>query len=316
MELRIIPRAEWGAKHAAGCTRAPLPVSYTYLHHSVTMAPDLLPPWDDDYAAVRRLEQIGQDRFACGISYTWVVTPAGLIFEGHGVDRQGTHTGGMNDSARAVVVVGDYRQRRLTEAQVVAIAWLLQHAAERRWVASARLTGGHRDAPGAQTQCPGDAAMADLPRINQLAAGPPISATEGFLMSLTQSEQQFVLTAARRTMGMMRQRYYVLRNGRPVEVGPGEPGAIPCSVLDSLDGAYLVDVIVQQAAAVIAATRGDSPEVVADLIAARTGATVASVVQTTMLPAVAEVVRESLGADNADLADAIVTEIGRRVADS
>src|SRR3546814_18712846 len=85
----IITRPEWGARYANGFGLRTIGDLDVYLHHSVTIAPDLLPPFTDDYAAVRTLEAIGQSRFGRGISYHFPVTPAGLVFEGLGIDRIG-----------------------------------------------------------------------------------------------------------------------------------------------------------------------------------------------------------------------------------
>lgn len=180
--LTIISRARWGARHDRGFGPAALPALEVWLHHSVTIAPDLV--WidadrdgveDDEERAMRLLEQIGEDRFGGGISYTFAVMPSGRIYEGHGVDREGAHLAHRNGIARSVVLVGDYRRRPPTDAQVRSVAWLLQHGKRRGWWRHDRLAGGHRQAPAASTECPGDAALATIPRISQLAAGSPIT---------------------------------------------------------------------------------------------------------------------------------------------
>jgi len=168
--MRIISRSEWGARHGDGFAPAPLPASEVWLHHSVTVAPDLVPPFDDEYAAMRTLERIGQDRFGGGISYTWAAMPSGRIYQGHSVDRRGAHTGGRNSIARAVVLVGNYENQVTTAAQREAVVDLLTHAREQGWIRQARLDGGHRDAPGAATACPGRHGMAAIGDINRRAA--------------------------------------------------------------------------------------------------------------------------------------------------
>lgn len=168
MTDRIITRAEWGARYANGQAAAPVPADETWLHHSVTIAPDLVPPFDDDYAAVRRLEDIGQQRFGAGISYTFPITPAGLIFEGHSIGRRGTHTGGRNTRARAICFVGNYEANQPTDAQIEAAAWLLAHGFLAGWWKAADLTGGHRDVRS--TSCPGRYAYAAMGRIDARAA--------------------------------------------------------------------------------------------------------------------------------------------------
>lgn len=167
--MEIITRSGWGARYSDGFAAAPLPASEVWLHHSVTAAPDLLPPFDDDDVAIRRLEQIGQERFGGGISYTFAVTPVGRIYQGHSVDREGAHTKGRNRVARAIVLVGNYEIGPPTSAQVQAVAQLLRHGHRQDWWRRPQLDGGHRDAPGAQTDCPGRHAEAAIAEINRLA---------------------------------------------------------------------------------------------------------------------------------------------------
>lgn len=183
--MEIISRARWGARHDRGFGPAPLPAAEVWLHHSVTLAPDLV--WidadrdgveDDEERAMRTLEDIGEQRFGGGISYTFAVMPSGRIYEGHGVDRQGAHTANRNDIARAIVLVGNYDTHKPTEAQVYAAARLLRHGHTTGWWRHPRLNGGHQQAPGASTACPGQHAMAVIDTINHLAAGPPITEKE------------------------------------------------------------------------------------------------------------------------------------------
>lgn len=167
--MRIIPRSEWGARYARGFGPAPLPASEVWLHHSVTAAPDVVPPFDDDDAAVRLLESIGQQRFGGGISYTFAITPSGRVYEGHGVDRRGAHTGGRNSISRAICLIGNYDVTQPTAVQLDAVVALLQQGQDQGWWRSARLSGGHRDAPGASTSCPGRFAEAAISTINNRA---------------------------------------------------------------------------------------------------------------------------------------------------
>ncbi len=190
--MQIISRATWGARHDRGFRAAPLPALRVWLHHSVTIAPDLV--WadvdgdhtdDDEERAMRTLEDIGEQRFGGGISYTFAVMPSGRVYEGHGVDRQGAHTAGQNSTARAIVLVGDYSTRAPTAAQRRSVAALLQHGDRAGWWVNPRLAGGHRDAAGAQTACPGNAAYRAIPEINRLAMGPAIDDDGGDDVQLT-----------------------------------------------------------------------------------------------------------------------------------
>lgn len=174
--MDIVSRARWGARYANGFGPRPLPATQAWLHHSVTLAPDLVPPFTDDYAAIRELEAIGQARFGGGISYTRLFTPAGLIFEGHGIDRVGSHTANRNTVAVGYCLVGNYDTQHPTPAQIRAVAWCLQHDHRRGWLDAPRLDGGHRDLKA--TACPGQYGYAAIPGINRLAAGVPITEEE------------------------------------------------------------------------------------------------------------------------------------------
>lgn len=171
--FEIIPRTAWGARHDNGFGPRRLPASEVWLHHSVTIAPDLLPPFDDDYQAIRDLEEIGEARFGKGISYTRLITPTGLIFEGHGIDRVGSHTADHNTVACGYCLVGNYEVSKPTAEQLLALAWLLQHDYGLGWLSFKKITGGHRDLKA--TACPGKYAYAQISYVNSLAAGPPIT---------------------------------------------------------------------------------------------------------------------------------------------
>lgn len=167
MAQHVIPRKDWGARYREGFGSRPLPVTEFWLHHSVTIAPDLVPPFTDDDRAIRTLEDIGQQRFNGGISYTFPVTPVGRIYEGLGIDRLGAHTKGHNTVGAAFVLVGDYSKNPPTPEQEHAIA--LRMVEEHRAGNATRhtLNGGHRQVY--PTSCPGDAAFARIPAINALA---------------------------------------------------------------------------------------------------------------------------------------------------
>lgn len=169
MTPRVFTRREWGARHPDGCTSAPTPASRIYLHHSVTTPPSGTATLAQDIAAIRSLEEIGQSRFGCGISYTYVIPPSGRIFQGHSDGRQGTHTGGYNTIARAICLVGNYEILSPTSLQINAVQWLLADGYRRRVWSTGRLTGGHNQV--AQTACPGRHAIAAIPAMNRPYSG-------------------------------------------------------------------------------------------------------------------------------------------------
>lgn len=178
MQRRIIPRSEWGAQERDGYGDASIPWAENYLHHSVTIAPDLVfndanfdGIDDDEKAAMLTLEQIGESNFNAGISYTRLIFPSGRIYQGHSNNRAGAHTIGKNFVARAICFVGNYDVNEPTQAMLESAAWVLQQdkVAGR---SNGRLTGGHRDVFA--TACPGKNAYKHINYINQLAAGPAI----------------------------------------------------------------------------------------------------------------------------------------------
>lgn len=170
--MRVIPRAEWGARYGDGFGPAPLPARELWLHHSVTSAPPVTATFEQDAVAVRALEAIGQSRFGGGISYTFVVAPSGRAFVGHSVGRQGAHTGGRNSIARAICLIGNYETAIPSGAMLATVGELVAVGAAAGWWDRPALDGGHRDAPGASTACPGRHAYALIPDINRRALAP------------------------------------------------------------------------------------------------------------------------------------------------
>jgi hypothetical protein len=175
--VNIVQRETWGAVHPDGAGPAPLPAREVWLHHSVTVAPDMHPPYDDEDAAMRLLERIGQQRFGQGVSYTFAVMPTGRVYEGHSVDRLGAHLAKRNGIARGIVLVGNYDTAAPMLEQIEGTAQLLAHGWRQGWWTRPALNGGHQQAPGASTACPGHYAMALIGAINDragaLAAAPP-----------------------------------------------------------------------------------------------------------------------------------------------
>jgi hypothetical protein len=138
-----------------------------WAHHSITNPPGPNATLEQDCEHMRAFEAIGQARFGEGISYTWVIMPSGRVFEGHSIDRRGTHTYQRNDRSRAVCFAGNFDVAALPDRMVHAAALLLREI-------NATFDGGHRDVY--PTACPGQHAYGRLPEINRLAtSGEPLS---------------------------------------------------------------------------------------------------------------------------------------------
>lgn len=187
--VEIIPRATWGARHPNGFGPAPLPATEVWLHHSVTLAPDLV--WidankdsvdDDEKQAMQLLESIGQNRFGGGISYTWLIPPSGRIYEGHSVNREGSHTANKNSIARAICFIGNYEINEVTAKQIWAASELLRYAFISGWIKYPQLNGGHKDLKS--TACPGKHAYQAIPTINTNAKKVPTMADSPLVTDL------------------------------------------------------------------------------------------------------------------------------------
>lgn len=162
-----IARAVWGARYPNGFGDRPVPFTEWWLHHSVTIAPDLVPPFDDDDFAIRQLESIGQSRFGGGISYTVPITPYGRVYEGLGLQRRGAHTLGHNTAGAAIVFVGDYERNPVPSPMIEAAAQTMVLAHRMGAAKTHQLNGGHRDV--GSTSCPGKYAYGKIEAINARA---------------------------------------------------------------------------------------------------------------------------------------------------
>jgi hypothetical protein len=169
--MKIYKRSEWGARHAAGVGAAPMPAQRVWLHHTAGRSGAVRSSEQDDFQLLRELEDIGQSRFGRGISYSFVVTRSGRVFEGTGPGRVGTHTRGQNTAADAIVLTGNYQNIEPTDDQLRAVADLLAYGAQQRWWREPKLAGGHQDAPGAATACPGRNLVSRVAEVNARASG-------------------------------------------------------------------------------------------------------------------------------------------------
>lgn len=161
----MIPRAEWGMPGPLG----PRMKSSRglWLHHSVTNATA------DPARDARTIANIGMQRFG-RMSYSFVVHPDGTIFEGQN-GHVGAHTRGQNSTSQAVCCVGNFEKDAVTPEMAAAIRLLVRNFGP--------LLGGHRDAPGAKTACPGRNLYAMLPDLRvsvapQEAAPKPVTAPQ------------------------------------------------------------------------------------------------------------------------------------------
>lgn len=159
--MRIIPRAEWGARPPARTpARLALPTPNLWLHHT---ADELHGP-----QGVRATQNFHMDgRGWSDIAYHFLVDDDGAIYEGRGFGAVGAATLNNNTNSHAIAVMGNYDQRAPSAVVLGAIAWLIREGQRRG--AWGELTGGHRDAPNSTgTACPGRFLEAELATIRSL----------------------------------------------------------------------------------------------------------------------------------------------------
>ena len=144
--MRIVSRAEWGARPATGTTNLqPARVTMLVLHHTTgTFAGP---------QTVRNIQafHMGPSRKWADVGYNFLVAPTGEIFEGRGWGKQGAHARGHNSESIGVAYIGDGRTEMPDPAKR-AVVWLAGEA-DRRFGTLRRV--GHRDV--GSTVCPGDA---------------------------------------------------------------------------------------------------------------------------------------------------------------
>jgi hypothetical protein len=201
--FRIIPRAEWGARHGSSGVKRRVGGLEKWLHHSVSWSAGPTASLNEDIKAVRKVEDIGRARFGrYGFPYTFAVTEAGRVFEGHPVDEVGAHTQGHNTAGAGIVLIGNFEEDKPPAVMLRAVAWLLQEGKRRRYWGYAELDGGHRDTKA--TACPGRHAYALIDDINRRARGPKITDTpEDWIDMATEAELRKIIRAELRDAGYM-----------------------------------------------------------------------------------------------------------------
>lgn len=167
--MHITTRAEWGAKRVAGYgPRDPRNLA-RYLHHTVTRHLPVNASVAAEVAQMRAIEEIGQQRFGSGISYTFIVFPSGRAYEGAGIGRVSAHTGkGRNTSGAGLCFAGNYEANEMGIDAAAGMAELLVHGVQQGWWPSATITAYHGQIK--PTSCPGKHAIKAIPEIHVAAA--------------------------------------------------------------------------------------------------------------------------------------------------
>lgn len=166
--MRIITREVWGARPPRARHPIPVPTPKLYLHHAaggVVAGDDTVS--DADLRRIRSIQNYHMDvRGWSDIAYSYLTDPDGNVFEGRGHGIAGGHTAGQNTVSHAICVMGNYETQKPEEELLERIAALVVLGHQSGWWPPG-ITGGHRDAPGASTSCPGRYLYREIPTINQ-----------------------------------------------------------------------------------------------------------------------------------------------------
>ena len=160
--IPVYSRQQWGARAPTRVVPITVPQPRLWLHHS---ADDRTGP-----AAVADHQRYHMDaRGYVDIAYSWLAD-ADRIYTGRGPGVAGGHTAGDNSSSHAVCMLGNFDRRQPSDLEISSAAWAAVWAWRQGAVATPAYTGGHRDAPGATTACPGRYLYAAIGEINRRAA--------------------------------------------------------------------------------------------------------------------------------------------------
>ena len=163
--MDIVEFRTWAGQDLPALRSIPTPTADVWLHHGAAGTSSL--------ATIRAYlrHHVNTNGWAT-IGYSFLIA-GGVVYEGRGPGRQGAHTQGQNRTSHGIVIAGDYDARTPNPEDIDALVRLLRHGHKMRWWRTPTLTGGHRDAPGATTSCPGAALHDLIPNINRRAAGSP-----------------------------------------------------------------------------------------------------------------------------------------------
>ena len=163
--MLIVGRDEWGALPPVRRHLIDLPTPELWLHHSAGAGAD--------EPTVRRIQDFHMAPPPVGrgwsdIAYSFLLdndAPDVDVFEGRGAGVAGGHTKGRNTVSHGLCVIGNYMSRPPHDDTLGRLIDFVVFGHRQGWWPG-RITGGHRDAPGAATQCPGDALWRLIPTLN------------------------------------------------------------------------------------------------------------------------------------------------------
>lgn len=160
--MRIVSRSEWGARPPKARHTISLPTPRCWVHHTATE--------QHGAAGMRAIQAFHMDvKGWLDIAYSFVIDDDGTVYEARGAGVAGGHTAGDNSTSHAICLMGNFETRPPQARALDSLVELARHGRDRGWWVPT--LGGHRDAPGASTACPGRFLYAQLPDIRSRVAG-------------------------------------------------------------------------------------------------------------------------------------------------
>jgi hypothetical protein len=156
MASRIVPASSWRTLTWRTPSRIG-PTNEWWVHHGATGTATLA-----TLRAYERYHVLTLGWAAPG--YNFAITADGTIYELRGWFAQGAHTSGRNTVSHACLLVGNWTAGTVPQPMVDSLVWLTREGHRVGALRSATISGGHREAPGQNTQCPGAGGLGAVAR--------------------------------------------------------------------------------------------------------------------------------------------------------
>ncbi|XP_070572362.1 peptidoglycan-recognition protein SC2-like [Ptychodera flava] len=149
--VRLITRAEWGARPPTARSTIPTPVDFTFIHHTVGNR-----CFDQSTcsAQMRNIQGYHMDANGWGdIGYSYCIGEDGYAYEGRGWGVEGAHTYNYNRVSHGISYFGNFNNALPNEKALNAGQQLIDCGVSQNHIKSNYRLLGHRDVSA--TECPG-----------------------------------------------------------------------------------------------------------------------------------------------------------------
>lgn len=156
--VRLVTRAEWGARPPKATTPHNPPLSMVFVHHSAMPSCSTREECVTQMKAIQDLHM--DDNGWDDIGYTYLVGGDGGVYEGRGWDVIPAQCKGHNAESYGICIMGDYSHVLPPSAAMQAVKDMIDCGVQQGKVTTGHEVFGHRD--GRCTSCPGDALYTEI----------------------------------------------------------------------------------------------------------------------------------------------------------